>query len=145
MVKLLEARYAKHPSDTKTAMDLADAYLMTEQPAKARRLYTKVLASDPGNETAKVQLAMALHADGRDPRLSPCSRASCRPTRTASSPTTTSPSSTSSSRSPSEARNEWRKAAAIDPTSAIGKSAQNFVNLMDDSTGGPHPSSGKGS
>ncbi len=66
MVKLLEARYAKHPSDTKTAMDLADAYLMTEQPAKAQRLYTKVLASDPSNETAKVQLAMALHADGRD-------------------------------------------------------------------------------
>ena len=53
-------------------MDLANAYLMTEQPTKARRLYARVLASDPGNETAKAQLAMALHADGHDDQALSC-------------------------------------------------------------------------
>jgi Tfp pilus assembly protein PilF len=42
------------------------------------------------------------------------------------------------------ARDEWKRTAAIDPTSGIGKTAQNFVNLMEDSTGGPHPSDTKG-
>ncbi len=145
MVKLLEARYARHPSDTKTAMNLADAYLMTEQPTKAQRLYTKVLASDPGNETAKVQLAMALHADGRDGAGS----------RAAKGVLQTDPHSQLahynlailyfSEQKSDEARDEWKEAAAIDPASGIGKSAQNFVNLMEDSTGGPHPSGAKGS
>ena len=35
VVKLLEARHPRNPSDTKTAMDLANAYFMTEQPLKA--------------------------------------------------------------------------------------------------------------
>jgi Tfp pilus assembly protein PilF len=42
------------------------------------------------------------------------------------------------------ARDEWQKAAAIDPASSIGKSAQNFVDLMEDSSGGPHPSATRG-
>ena len=66
MVKLLSARYTRHPSSTRNAMALADAYLMTEQPLKAEALYGKVLAADPGNQTAEAQLAMALHASGRD-------------------------------------------------------------------------------
>jgi tetratricopeptide (TPR) repeat protein len=144
MVKLLEARYAKHPSDTKTAMNLADAYLMTEQPTKAQRLYTKVLASDPSNETAKVQLAMALHADGRDEQALALLRGVLQ----------TDPRSQLahynlailyfSEQKSAEARDEWKEAAAIDPTSGIGESAQNFVNLMAGSTGGPHPSGAKG-
>jgi cytochrome c-type biogenesis protein CcmH/NrfG len=144
MVKLLEARYARHPSDTKTAMNLADAYLMTEQPVKALRLYNKVLAADPGNETAKLQLAMALHADGRDLQALALLKGVLQ----------TDPRSQLAhynlailyfwEQKSSEAKSEWKEAAAIDPTSVIGKSARNFVNLMDDSAGGSHPSGSKG-
>ena len=144
MVKLLEARYAKHPTDSKTAMELADAYLMTEQPAKARQLYARVLARDPGNETAKLQLAMALHAGGNDDAALALLNGVLK----------TDPSSQLahynlailyfSEQKSGQAREEWKRAASIDPASHLGRSAQNFVDLMDDSTGEPHPSDTKG-
>ena len=135
MVKLLEARYARHPSSTKTAMSLADAYLMTEQPAKAERLYTRVLDDDPGNQTAQSQLAMALHASGQDGRAFALIAGVLR----------TNPRSQlahynlailyfSQQRS-DLARDEWRKAAAINPTSTIGRTAQSFVDVMSDGAG----------
>lgn len=144
MVKLLEMRHAKDPSDAKTAMDLADAYLMTEQPTKARRLYARVLASDPGNETAKVQLALALHAGGSDDQALGLLNAVLA----------TDPRSQLahynlaiiyfSEQKSDLARDEWKTAAAIDATSAVGKSAQNFVDWMEDGTDGPRPSPTKG-
>jgi Tfp pilus assembly protein PilF len=144
MVKLLEARYARNPSDAKTAMDLADAYLMTEQPTKARRLYAKVLASDPGNETAKVQLAMALHADGRDDQaLSLLDGVLQTDTRSQLAHYNLAIIYFSEQKS-DLARDEWKTAAAIDATSAVGKSAQNFVDWMEDGTDGPRPSPTKG-
>jgi len=145
MVKLLEERYARHPSDMKTAMELGDAYLMTEQPAKARQLYTRVLARDPGNETAKLQLAMALHAGGDDTAALALLYGVLK----------TDPGNQLghynlailyfSEQKADQARQEWKRAAAIDPTSGIGRSAQNFVDLMEDSTGGPQPSGDNGS
>jgi Tfp pilus assembly protein PilF len=144
MIKVLETRHAKDPASAKTAMDLADAYLMTEQPAKARRLYAKVLARDPSNEAAKAQLAMALHADGHDDQALALLTGVLQ----------TDPRSQLahynlavlyfSEQKSDLARDEWKRTAAIDPTSGIGKTAQNFVNLMEDSTGGPHPSDTKG-
>jgi Tfp pilus assembly protein PilF len=139
MVKLLAARYARNPSDSKIALALANAYLMTDQPTKARRLYMKVLAGDPGNEIAKVQLAMALHGVGDDNQAFELLNGVLR----------TDPRSQLahydlaglyfSEQKSTLARDEWKKAAALDPTSGVGKMAQNFVNLMEESTGRPHP------
>jgi Tfp pilus assembly protein PilF len=139
MVKLLAARYARNPSDSKIALALANAYLMTDQPTKARRLYMKVLAGDPGNEIAKVQLAMALHGVGDDDQAFELLNGVLR----------TDPRSQLahydlaglyfSEQKSTLARDEWKKAAALDPTSGVGKMAQNFVNLMEESTGRPHP------
>lgn len=143
MVKLLEARHAKDPSNAKTAMDLANAYLMTEQPTKARRLYASVLASDPGNETAKAQLAMALHADGHDDQALSLLNGLLQTDPRSQLAHYNLGTLYFSEQKSDWARDEWKKAAAIDPTSGIGKSAQNFVNLMDDSTGSPHPSDTK--
>jgi len=135
MVRLLEARYAKHPSSTRTAMSLADAYLMTGQPAKAQRLYTKVLAVDPTNQTAKAQLAMALHADGSDATafglLSSVLRSNPRNQLAHYNLAILYFAQQRSDL----ARDEWRKAAAIDPTSGIGRTAQSFVDVMDEGAG----------
>jgi len=143
MVRLLEARYARHPSNAKTAMSLADAYLMTEQPAKAQRLYSKVLAGDPGNETAKAQLAMALHADGRDgTALDLLTSVLHSDPRSQLAHYNLAVLYFSQQRS-DLARDEWRKAAAIDPTSGIGRTAQSFVDVMDDGGGSGHASAAK--
>jgi tetratricopeptide (TPR) repeat protein len=142
MVKLLSARYIRHPSSTHDAMALADAYLLTEQPLKAETLYDKVLAADPGNQTAEAQLAMALHAAGRDDRA----------LRLLTTVLAANPRSQLahydlailyfSQQRAGLARDEWRKAAAIDPTSGIGRTARSFVDLMDDGGSGSHSGSG---
>jgi cytochrome c-type biogenesis protein CcmH/NrfG len=139
MVTSLEARYKKNPADTKTALALADAYLMNEQPAKAQHLYVKVLSRNPANTTAKVQLAMALHAGGDDAKALDLLTGVIK----------TDPNNQLahynlailyfSQQKSDLAKAEWEKAAAIDPKTSIGISAQNFVNLMANGTGGPHP------
>lgn len=144
MIKTLEARYARDPASAKTAMSLADAYLMTEQPTKAERLYGRVLASDPGNEAAKAQLAMALHADGRDDQALTLLTGVLRADPRSQLAHYNLAVLYFSEQKSDQARSEWQKAAAIDPTSGIGKTAQNFVNLMEDNTGGPHPSGDNG-
>jgi len=116
-------------------MALADAYLMTEQPGKAEALYTRVLAAQPDNETAKAQLAMALHASGHDDQA----------LQLLTSVLATNPHSQLahynlailyfSHQRADLARDEWRKAATIDPRSGIGRTARSFVDLMDDGGG----------
>jgi cytochrome c-type biogenesis protein CcmH/NrfG len=135
MVRLLEARYAKHPSNTRTAMSLADAYLMTGQPARAQRLYTKVLAVDPANETAKAQLAMALHADGSDASAFDLLGSVLRSDPQSQLAHYNLAILYFSQQRSDLARDEWRKAAAIDPTSGIGRTAQSFVDVMDEGAG----------
>ena len=135
MVRLLEARYARHPSNAKTAMSLADAYLMTEQPAKAQRLYAKVLADDPGNQTAKAQLAMALHADGSDTAAFDLLTGVLRSNPRSQLAHYNLAVLYFSQQRSDLARDEWRKAAAIDPSSGIGRTAQSFVDVMDQGAG----------
>ena len=144
IVKLLAVRYSKHPSNTRNAMALADAYLMTEQPAKAEALYAKVLATEPDNQTAKAQLAMALHASGRDDQA----------LQLLTSVLAANPRSQLahynlailyfSQQRAGLAREEWRRAAAIDPTSGIGRTARSFADLMNDEGSGTHSGSGGG-
>ena len=135
MVRLLEARYAKHPSSARAAMSLADAYLMTGQPAKAQRLYTKVLTVDPANETAKAQLAMALHADGSDATAFSLLSSVLRSNPRSQLAHYNLAILYFSQQRSDLARDEWRKAAAIDPTSGIGRTAQSFVDVMDEGAG----------
>ena len=145
MVKLLAARYARNPTDSKTALALANAYLMTDQPTKARRLYTKVLKSDPDNETAQVQLAMALHGDGNDAQAFDLLNDVLRSDPRSQLAHYDLASLYFSEQKSSLARDEWKKAAALDPTSGVGKMAQNFVDLMEQNTGTARPTATAGS
>ena len=136
MVGLLKARYARHPSNEKAALALADAYLMTEQPAKAQRLYTKVLATDPDNEDAESQLALALHASGHDDQALSLLTSVLRADPSSQLAHFNLAVLYFSEQKSSQARDEWRKAAAIDPHTSIGHTSQSFVNLMEGDTGG---------
>ena len=139
MVKLLAARYARNPSDSKIALALANAYLMTDRPKEAGHLYTKVLRSEPDNETAKVQLAMALHADGSDDQAFELLNAVLRSDPRSQLAHYDLAGLYFSEQKSTLARDEWKRAAALDPGSGVGKMAQDFVNLMDETTGRPHP------
>jgi len=144
MVKLLAARYAKHPASTQDAMALANAYLMTEQPTKAEALYTKVLAAEPDNQTAKAQLAMALHAAGHDDEALELLTAVLQVNPRSQLAHYNLAILYFSQQRADLARDEWRKAAAIDPTSGIGRTARSFVVLMDGGTSGSHSGSSGG-
>jgi Tfp pilus assembly protein PilF len=144
MVKLLATRYSRDPADTKTALALANAYLMTDQPTKARRLYTKVLKSDPGNETAQVQLAMAFHGDGNDAQAFQLLNGVLRSDPSSQLAHYDLAGLYFSEQKSSLARDEWKKAAALDPASGVGKMAQNFVDLMAQNTGKSRPNSDGG-
>jgi Tfp pilus assembly protein PilF len=139
LVKLLAARYVRNPSDSKIALSLANAYLMTDQPKKAGRLYTKVLKSEPDNETAKVQLAMALHADGNDDQAFELLNAVLQADPRSQLAHYDLAGLYFSEQKSALARDEWKRAAALDPSSGVGKMAQDFVNLMDETTGRPNP------
>jgi len=138
---ILKAKYKKDPGDTKTILALADAYLMNERPAKARALYAKVLKREPDNEQAKVQYAMALHATGNDEQAFALLGKVIKSDPQSQLAHYNLAILYFSDQQSDQAKSEWRKAAAIDPTTSIGRSAANFVNLMEDSTGAPHPSS----
>ena len=144
LAKLLAARYARNPSDLKLALTLANSYLMTDQPKKAQRLYTKVLKSEPDNETAKVQLAMALHAEGDDDQALDLLNAVLRTDPRSQLAHYDLASLYFSEQKPTAARDEWQRAATLDSNSSIGKMAQNFVNLMEETTGRPRPSGSGG-
>ncbi len=139
MIAALEAKYGKHPDDIKTALSLADAYLMNEQTAKASALYAKVLAREPSNQTAKVQYAMALHASGNDTKALELLNDAIKANPDDQLAHYNLAILYFSRQQSSLAKAEWQKAAAIDPTSSLGAAAQNFVDLMQNSTGAPHP------
>ena len=141
MIGALEAKYRKHPANTKVCLALADAYLMNERPAKARALYAKVLQRDPGNEEAKVQSAMALHALGDDEQALSLLGDVIEGDPNSQLAHYNLAILYFSEQKADQAKSEWKKTAQIDPTTSIGRSAQNFVNLMDNSSGAPHPSS----
>ena len=144
MVKLLAARYARHPASTQDAMTLADAYLMTEQPGKAEALYAKVLAAEPDNQTAKAQLAMALHAAGHDDQALELLTAVLEANPRSQLAHYNLAVLYFSQQRADLARDEWRRAAAIDPTSGLGRTARSFVVLMDDGQDGSHSGSSGG-
>ena len=139
MIAALEAKYQKHPADTKVALALADAYLMNERPAKARALYAKVLAKEPDNEDARVQYAMALHAGGDDERALELLGQVIKDDPDSQLAHFNLAILYFSQQKAEQAKSEWKKAAQIDPSTSIGRSAQNFVDLMENSSGAPHP------
>ncbi len=139
LAKLLAARYARNPSDFKIALALAYAYLMTDRPKKAGNLYSQVLKSQPGNETAKVQLAMALHAEGNDDQAFDLLNAVLRTDPRCQLAHYDLASLYFSEQRSTLAKDEWKKAAALDPASGVGKMAQDFVKLMEETTGRPRP------
>lgn len=141
MIAALEKKHDKDPGDVATAAALADAYLMNEQADKAIGLYVDLLKGKPDDPTLTAQLAMAWHVkrdDARALKLLEGVIASSPQNQTAHYNLAIIYFAQNDS---ARAKQEWQKAASIDPASRLGQSAQGFVDLMEGRTPAPTASS----
>lgn len=136
-IATLEEKRAQDPGDTKTALALAAAYLSAEQPGKAIDVYNDILDREPSNQTARAQLALALHAAGDDEQAVAILQDLLKSTPDNQTAHYNLAIIYFSQDKADLARREWLRAARIDPSSRIGASAQNFVDLMEGRTTAP--------
>jgi len=127
----LENAGAEQPNNVAVLLALGDAYFLGQRYQQAERTFRAVLQLDPGNPTATVRLAMVWHADGDSQRAAQAIRAVL----------VTSPKNQEAHYSMAiiyfsadridEAKAEWVAAAQLDPSTAIGRRSQSFVDLLE--------------
>jgi len=139
-VSHLEKALAKQPGDVKTELALANAYLLSQRYDQAALLFSEVLATNPENRIAPVRLALVWHAEGNDQKAVRRIAVVLRKWPNDQEAHYTLAIIFFSQEKTEAARSEWQRAAEIDPTTRIGRTAQNFVNLLSDRTPTPQPS-----
>ena len=136
----LEKALAKQPGDVKTELALANAYLLSQRYDQAALLFSEVLATNPENRIAPVRLALVWHAQGNDQKAISRIASVLRKWPNDQEAHYTLATIYFSQQRTEDARSEWQRAAEIDPTTRIGRTAENFVNLLSDRTPTPQPS-----
>ena len=131
MIATLRAKLDKNPSDAQTINALGTAYFMSEQYDKAQALFMRALRLHPGDPGATVQLAMVYHAGGNDARAKSLIRAVLKKRPKFQEAHYDLAIIYFSQGRLDQAKAEWRKTAAIDLKSKIGRQAQNFVDMME--------------
>jgi cytochrome c-type biogenesis protein CcmH/NrfG len=134
MIAALKAKLDKNPSDTQTITALGTAYFMSEQYDKAEALFVRALRLRPGDPDATVQLAMVYHAGGNDAKAKSLIRGVLKKRPKFQEAHYDLAIIYFSQGRMEQAKAEWQKTATIDPTSKLGKQAQNFVDLMEGHT-----------
>jgi cytochrome c-type biogenesis protein CcmH/NrfG len=140
MIAALKAKLDKNPSDTQTMTALGTAYFMSEQYDKAEALFVRALRLRPGDPDATAQLAMVYHAGGNDAKAKSLIRGVLKKRPKFQEAHYDLAIIYFSQGRMEQAKAEWQKTAAIDPTSKLGKQAQNFVDLMEGRTSGAESS-----
>ena len=141
-IERLEEARSDDPGDVGTLLRLGDAYFLSQRNRRAERAYSDALALDPDNPAAKVRLAMVWHAAGDTKRAEKAIvkvLAGKPDDQEAHYSLAIIYFSTDRSR---QARDEWSKAAKLDPGSVIGRRSQSFVNLLDGKDSGASADSG---
>jgi cytochrome c-type biogenesis protein CcmH/NrfG len=136
----LEKALARQPGDVKTELALANAYLLSQRYDQAALLFSEVLATNPENQIAPVRLALVWHAQGDDKKAVRRIADVLRKWPNNQGAHYTLATIYFSQQKTEAARAEWQRAAQIDPTTRIGRTAQNFVNLLSDRTPTAEPS-----
>ncbi len=136
----LEKALTKQPGNVKTELALADAYFLSQRYDQAALIFSEVLATNPENRIAPVRLALVWHAQGHDQKAVKSITAVLRKWPNDQEAHYTLATIFFSQKKTEAARSEWQRTAQIDPTTRIGRTAQNFVNLLSDSTPTAEPS-----
>jgi cytochrome c-type biogenesis protein CcmH/NrfG len=127
----LESASADQPDNVAVLLDLGDAYFLGQRYQQAASAFRGALQIDPGNPTATVRLAMVWHADGESQRAAQAIQAVLDKTPRNQEAHYSMAIIYFSDDRIDEAKNEWVAAAMLDPSTAIGRRSQSFVDLLE--------------
>jgi len=127
----LKRASADRPGDVAVLLALSDAYFLEQRYRQAARTLRTALQIDPGNPTAAVRLAMVWHADGESQRAAQAIRAVLDKTPKNQEAHYSLAIIYFSTDRIDEAKSQWAAAAKLDPSTAIGRRSQSFVDLLD--------------
>jgi len=127
----LKSASADQPDNVAVLLELGDAYFLGQRYPQAARAFRTALQIDPGNPTATVRLAMVWHADGASERAARAIKAVLGKTPKDQEAHYSMAIIYFSSDHIDEAKAEWAAAATLDPTTAIGRRSQSFVDLLE--------------
>jgi len=127
----LESASADQPDNVAVLLELGDAYFLGQRYRQAARTLRTALRIDPGNPTATVRLAMVWHAGGDSQRAEHAIKAVLDKTPESQEAHYSMAIIYFSADRIDEAKNEWVAAADLDPSTAIGRRSQSFVDLLE--------------
>jgi cytochrome c-type biogenesis protein CcmH/NrfG len=122
---------ADQPDNVAVLLELGDAYFLGQRYQRAARTFRAALQLDPGNPTATVRLAMVWHADGDTARAAQAIQAVLDSTPGNQEAHYSMAIIYFSADRIDEAKAEWVTAAKLDPSTAIGRRSQSFVDLLE--------------
>jgi len=128
----LKRASADQPDDVDLLLKLGDAYFLGQRYEQAARTLRVALQIDPGNPTATVRLAMVWHAGGASQRAARAIKAVLDKTPENQEAHYSMAIIYFSTDRIEEAEAEWAAAAKLDPSTAIGRRSQSFVDLLGD-------------
>ncbi len=136
-IALLERARDANPGNVRVMLNLGDAYVAARRYDDAEETYRDALAASPGHPNASVGLAAVWHARGDDDRA----------VRLLERVLRTFPDHQRaqydlaiiffSRLDVARAREAWVRAAEIDPGSELGRSSQDFIELLSDGDSAP--------
>ena len=127
----LESASADQPDNVAVLLELGDAYFLGQRYQQAARTFRTALQIDPGNPTAAVRLAMVWHADGDSQRAAQAIKAVLDKTPRNQEAHYSMAIIYFSADRIDEAKAQWAAAAKLDPSTAIGRRSQSFVDLLE--------------
>lgn len=127
----LESASADQPDNVAILLELGDAYFLGQLYQQAARTFRAALQIDPGNPTATVRLAMVWHADGDSQRAAQAIKAVLDKTPENQEAHYSMAIIYFSADRIDEAKAAWAAAAKLDPSTAIGRRSQSFVDLLE--------------
>ena len=130
-ISQLEKKSKADPGNAAVLLKLGDAYFLAQQYAKAEEAFGRALRLKPGDAAATVRLAMVWHADGDTKRALRAIKGVIADRPDDQEAHYSIAIVYFSLERVQAARDEWAEAAAIDPSSIIGRRSQNFVDLID--------------
>jgi cytochrome c-type biogenesis protein CcmH/NrfG len=130
-IKRLQQTSKAQPGNTGILLKLGDAYFLAQQYARAEQAFGAVLQRKPGDPAATVRMAMVWQATGQTQRAVKAIQGVLQTQPKYQEAHYSMAIIYFSMERVQDARNEWAKAAALDPSSVIGRRSQNFVDLID--------------
>ena len=127
----LESASADQPDNVAVLLELGDAYFLGQRYQQAARTFRTALQIDPGNPTAAVRLAMVWHAGGDSQRAEHAIKAVLDKTPRNQEAHYSMAIIYFSADRIDEAKAQWAAAAKLDPSTAIGRRSQSFVDLLE--------------